>query len=216
MPSVFILSDIISSLSIFPSRQSFFHTVLENSPHCESMVDNNLRITNWNRKLGCKCQYKHIVDWCGCSPNDFKPSDLPRFQVNHAKPLFQTQTHLYWEFGTFGLVGNLFLNLGADQKNRSLVHLNTVVCGSLQINLGVAIPCRIPRVRVRVSPTQPKLAPPSPPQRVLLQFSLRAWYTPLKCFAGTVSVPRFSSWWSLVHRNSSEDKHAVIMSLLWV
>ena len=66
-----------------PSPQSFFHTVLENSAHCESMVDNNLRITNWNRKLGCKCQYKHIVDWCGCSPNDFKPSDLPRFQVHH-------------------------------------------------------------------------------------------------------------------------------------
>lgn len=45
------------------------------------MVDNNLRITNWNRKLGCKCQYKHIVDWCGCSPNDFKPADFHRFQV---------------------------------------------------------------------------------------------------------------------------------------
>ncbi|KAB1263188.1 Xylosyltransferase 1 [Camelus dromedarius] len=40
---------------------SFFHTVLENSPHCDTMVDNNLRITNWNRKLGCKCQYKHIA-----------------------------------------------------------------------------------------------------------------------------------------------------------
>lgn len=61
--------------------QSFFHTVLENSPFCDSMVDNNLRITNWNRKLGCKCQYKHIVDWCGCSPNDFKPADFHRFQV---------------------------------------------------------------------------------------------------------------------------------------
>lgn len=46
------------------------------------MVDNNLRITNWNRKLGCKCQYKHIVDWCGCSPNDFKPQDFHRFQVS--------------------------------------------------------------------------------------------------------------------------------------
>ncbi|XP_066498061.1 xylosyltransferase 1 [Hoplias malabaricus] len=67
--------------------ESFFHTVLENSPHCESMVDNNLRITNWNRKLGCKCQYKHIVDWCGCSPNDFKPSDLPRFQQT-SRPTF--------------------------------------------------------------------------------------------------------------------------------
>lgn len=50
------------------------------------MVDNNLRITNWNRKLGCKCQYKHIVDWCGCSPNDFKPADFHRFQVTEADP----------------------------------------------------------------------------------------------------------------------------------
>lgn len=61
--------------------QSFFHTVLENSAACESLVDNNLRVTNWNRKLGCKCQYKHIVDWCGCSPNDFKPQDFLRLQV---------------------------------------------------------------------------------------------------------------------------------------
>ncbi|XP_069399239.1 xylosyltransferase 2 isoform X2 [Ovis canadensis] len=60
--------------------ESFFHTVLENSPACESLVDNNLRVTNWNRKLGCKCQYKHIVDWCGCSPNDFKPQDFLRLQ----------------------------------------------------------------------------------------------------------------------------------------
>lgn len=47
---------------------------------CDTLVDNNLRVTNWNRKLGCKCQYKHIVDWCGCSPNDFKPQDLIRIQ----------------------------------------------------------------------------------------------------------------------------------------
>ncbi|XP_054590525.2 xylosyltransferase 1 [Nothobranchius furzeri] len=67
--------------------ESFFHTVLENSVLCETMVDNNLRLTNWNRKLGCKCQYKHIVDWCGCSPNDFKPSDLLRFQ-QASRPTF--------------------------------------------------------------------------------------------------------------------------------
>ncbi|XP_072337957.1 xylosyltransferase 1 [Scyliorhinus torazame] len=67
--------------------ESFFHTVLENSHLCETMVDNNLRITNWNRKLGCKCQYKHIVDWCGCSPNDFKPQDFHRFQQT-ARPTF--------------------------------------------------------------------------------------------------------------------------------
>ncbi|XP_028935960.1 xylosyltransferase 2 [Ornithorhynchus anatinus] len=60
--------------------ESFFHTVLENSHACDTLVDNNLRVTNWNRKLGCKCQYKHIVDWCGCSPNDFKPQDFLRLQ----------------------------------------------------------------------------------------------------------------------------------------
>uniref|UniRef100_A0AAY4AYL0 Xylosyltransferase 1 n=1 Tax=Denticeps clupeoides TaxID=299321 RepID=A0AAY4AYL0_9TELE len=84
--------DLVTSMKRFYAytllpAESFFHTVLENSPHCESMVDNNLRITNWNRKLGCKCQYKHIVDWCGCSPNDFKPSDLPRFQQT-TRPTF--------------------------------------------------------------------------------------------------------------------------------
>ncbi|XP_007577862.1 xylosyltransferase 1-like [Poecilia formosa] len=74
------------SYTLLPA-ESFFHTVLENSIHCETMVDNNLRLTNWNRKLGCKCQYKHIVDWCGCSPNDFKPSDLPRLQ-QASRPTF--------------------------------------------------------------------------------------------------------------------------------
>ncbi|XP_018094601.1 xylosyltransferase 1 isoform X2 [Xenopus laevis] len=73
------------SYTLLPA-ESFFHTVLENSPYCDTMVDNNLRITNWNRKLGCKCQYKHIVDWCGCSPNDFKPSDFHRFQTS--RPTF--------------------------------------------------------------------------------------------------------------------------------
>lgn len=68
-------------LSLLCLTQSFFHTVLENSHACETLVDNNLRVTNWNRKLGCKCQYKHIVDWCGCSPNDFKPQDFLRLQV---------------------------------------------------------------------------------------------------------------------------------------
>ncbi|KAL4659044.1 xylosyltransferase 1-like [Arapaima gigas] len=84
--------DLVTSMKRFYSytllpAESFFHTVLENSPHCETMVDNNLRITNWNRKLGCKCQYKHIVDWCGCSPNDFKPADFHRFQQT-SRPTF--------------------------------------------------------------------------------------------------------------------------------
>ncbi|XP_061455462.1 xylosyltransferase 1 isoform X2 [Rhineura floridana] len=74
------------SYTLLPA-ESFFHTVLENSPHCDTMVDNNLHITNWNRKLGCKCQYKNIVDWCGCSPNDFKPADFHRFQQT-TRPTF--------------------------------------------------------------------------------------------------------------------------------
>ncbi|XP_038065057.1 xylosyltransferase 1-like isoform X2 [Patiria miniata] len=62
--------------------ESFFHTVLENSELCKTFVDNNLRVTNWKRKLGCQCQYKHIVDWCGCSPNDFKPEDMYKTKPN--------------------------------------------------------------------------------------------------------------------------------------
>uniref|UniRef100_UPI00358FF475 xylosyltransferase 1-like isoform X2 n=1 Tax=Myxine glutinosa TaxID=7769 RepID=UPI00358FF475 len=85
-------NELVSQLKRFYSytllpAESFFHTVLENSEHCETLVDNNLRITNWNRRLGCKCQYKHIVDWCGCSPNDFKPQDFHRFQQT-ARPTF--------------------------------------------------------------------------------------------------------------------------------
>ncbi|CAL1588916.1 unnamed protein product [Knipowitschia caucasica] len=74
------------SYALLPA-ESFFHTVLGNSHMCDSLIDNNLRVTNWNRKLGCKCQYKHIVDWCGCSPNDFKPQDLIRIQ-QLARPTF--------------------------------------------------------------------------------------------------------------------------------
>lgn len=68
--------------------ESFFHTVLRNSKFCETYVDNNLHVTNWKRKLGCKCQYKHVVDWCGCSPNDFRLDDWPRLQATEQRQLF--------------------------------------------------------------------------------------------------------------------------------
>ncbi|XP_018325913.1 xylosyltransferase oxt isoform X2 [Agrilus planipennis] len=68
--------------------ESFFHTVLKNSEFCNRSVDNNLHVTNWKRKLGCKCQYKHIVDWCGCSPNDFKTEDWMRIQNTENKQIF--------------------------------------------------------------------------------------------------------------------------------
>ncbi|XP_069701482.1 xylosyltransferase oxt [Periplaneta americana] len=68
--------------------ESFFHTALRNSHFCDTYVDNNLHVTNWKRRLGCKCQYKHVVDWCGCSPNDFKPEDWPRLQGTENRQLF--------------------------------------------------------------------------------------------------------------------------------
>lgn len=66
--------------------ESFFHTLAHNREKCDAFVDNNLRVTNWNRARGCKCQYKHIVDWCGCSPNDFFPTDLGRLKTT--RPVF--------------------------------------------------------------------------------------------------------------------------------
>lgn len=68
--------------------ESFFHTAIRNSIFCDSYIDNNLHLTNWKRKLGCKCQYRHICDWCGCSPNDFKSDDWPRLQSTEQKQLF--------------------------------------------------------------------------------------------------------------------------------
>lgn len=62
--------------------QAFFHTVIRNGHFCDTFVRSNLRITNWKRKLGCRCQYKHIVDWCGCSPNDFLVKDLNWLKVS--------------------------------------------------------------------------------------------------------------------------------------
>ncbi|XP_011862628.1 PREDICTED: xylosyltransferase oxt [Vollenhovia emeryi] len=68
--------------------ESFFHTVLRNSRFCNTYIDNNLHMTNWKRKLGCKCQYKAVVDWCGCSPNDFKLEDFNRLRNTVDRNIF--------------------------------------------------------------------------------------------------------------------------------
>ncbi|XP_058466832.1 xylosyltransferase oxt [Malaya genurostris] len=78
---------VIFKQTILPA-ESFFHTVLRNSEFCNSYVDNNLHVTNWKRRLGCKCQYKQIVDWCGCSPNDFKPEDWTKLQGTEPKQFY--------------------------------------------------------------------------------------------------------------------------------
>lgn len=68
--------------------ESFFHILLQNSKFCETSVDNNLHVTNWKRKVGCRCQYKHVVDWCGCSPNVFKPEDWKRIRTADSRPFY--------------------------------------------------------------------------------------------------------------------------------
>ena len=62
-------------LPLPPLLQSFFHTVLRNGRFCNSLVTSNLHLMNWKRKVGCSCNYREVVDWCGCSPNDFLLSD---------------------------------------------------------------------------------------------------------------------------------------------
>ncbi|VVC86735.1 unnamed protein product [Leptidea sinapis] len=79
--------DVVFEHTLLPA-ESYFHTVLRNSKFCNTYVDNNLHVTNWKRKLGCKCQYKHVVDWCGCSPNDFKTEDWPKIQNTINRQLF--------------------------------------------------------------------------------------------------------------------------------
>uniref|UniRef100_A0AAG5D7T0 protein xylosyltransferase n=1 Tax=Anopheles atroparvus TaxID=41427 RepID=A0AAG5D7T0_ANOAO len=73
--------------TILPA-ESFFHTALRNSRFCHTYTNNNLHMTNWKRQLGCKCQYRHIVDWCGCSPNNFRGEDWDRLQGSQHKKLF--------------------------------------------------------------------------------------------------------------------------------
>ena len=63
------------------SAESFFHTVLFNSPLCYTFSNNNLRLVNWRRKEGCKCQYKDVVDWCGCSPMIYRQGQISMLEV---------------------------------------------------------------------------------------------------------------------------------------
>ncbi|XP_040583031.1 xylosyltransferase oxt [Lepeophtheirus salmonis] len=78
---------LLYNFTLLPA-ESFFHTVLRNSEFCSTYINNNLHLTNWKRKLGCKCQHKAIVDWCGCSPNDITPLDWAKIKSSVGKNLY--------------------------------------------------------------------------------------------------------------------------------
>ena len=55
---------------------SIFYLALANLKYCETNVNNNLRMTNWNRARGCKCAHQEDADGCGCSPLDYTLKQL--------------------------------------------------------------------------------------------------------------------------------------------
>jgi len=112
--------------SLLPA-ESFFHTVLQNSLYCDTIVNNNLHLTNWRRKQGCKCQYKHIVDWCGCSPNDILPQDFHRLLALQGRPVyFARKFEASVSLTSLNLVDELVygINLPADMPSLTSFWLN--------------------------------------------------------------------------------------------
>jgi len=112
--------------SLLPA-ESFFHTVLQNSLYCDTVVNNNLHLTNWRRKQGCKCQYKHIVDWCGCSPNDILPQDFHRLLALQRRPIyFARKFEPSVSLTSVNLVDELVygINLPADMPSLTSFWLN--------------------------------------------------------------------------------------------
>jgi len=112
--------------SLLPA-ESFFHTVLQNSIYCDTVINNNLHFTNWRRKQGCKCQYKHIVDWCGCSPNDILPQDFHRLLALQGRPIyFARKFEASVSLTSLSLVDELIygINLPADMPSLTSFWLN--------------------------------------------------------------------------------------------
>ena len=83
--------------------ESYFHTIIRNSIFCYTRVKHGLRLVNWNLKLGCKCQYKHIVDWCGCSPNNIR--------IGQLRKLIDQPNHLVFARKFESIVDNAILNM---------------------------------------------------------------------------------------------------------
>ncbi|PAV92127.1 hypothetical protein WR25_05819 [Diploscapter pachys] len=77
--------------SIILPVESFYHTLAYNSHFCHRVLTGNLRMTNWMRKQGCRCEkLKKIVDWCGCSPLVIRKDTTIKFtkQKAHERPFY--------------------------------------------------------------------------------------------------------------------------------
>ncbi len=74
--------------SILPA-ESFFHAALVNGKFCGTKINNNLNFNNWNHDFGCQCEVKaRVVDWCGCSPQNFRELHMPLLDMLENKTYF--------------------------------------------------------------------------------------------------------------------------------
>lgn len=65
------------------SAETFYNTIIINSPFCDKIIDVGLRAMNFQKEGGgrsCQCD-KPMVDWCGCSPIFYKTKDFNRLKV---------------------------------------------------------------------------------------------------------------------------------------
>lgn len=124
--------------------ESFFHTLALNSEFCDNLVDDNLRFTNWDRKRGCKCQHKDVVDWCGCSPLVYRRSDWSKLNQTRALPnvFFSRKFDPTISSTIISMVDKYLLNATSEEEpddTRYLVHLWPLQSDQDSLGVGLAL-----------------------------------------------------------------------------
>ena len=98
--------------------ESFFHIVLKNSRFCSTYNNNNLRSTNWRRAIGCQCQHKNVVDWCGCSPNVFKLQDWEKIlKTQKRDQFFARKFDATIDMSVMNAIDGLIFGLYSDEQS---------------------------------------------------------------------------------------------------
>ncbi|EDV27962.1 uncharacterized protein TRIADDRAFT_21022, partial [Trichoplax adhaerens] len=113
--------------------ESFFHVVLRNSEFCGTIVYDNLRLINWKTNLSCHCQYRKIVDWCGCSPSNYRRSDISRIDTSKAV-FFARKFEPLVNQEILNMIDELLLGKKLRQPNRyhywqNLCHASEFIAG---------------------------------------------------------------------------------------